>query len=107
MTDSLVIDGIGGNCPVQAEGTVDGVPFYFRGRGEHWQMNIGGDDLILCPDWCWREAYGDHQYAAGWMSEDEALLFIEQAVARWRDEVPTMTEHNLAGLRKMIAVSQK
>ena len=27
---TLAIDWIGGNCPVQAEGTIDGKRFYFR-----------------------------------------------------------------------------
>ena len=32
----LMIDWCGGNCPVQAEGKINGKPFYFRARGECW-----------------------------------------------------------------------
>lgn len=38
----IIIDSFGGNCPVQAEGTIDGKPFYFRARGSSWSMSIGG-----------------------------------------------------------------
>ena len=41
----IIIDSFGGNCPVQAEGTIDGKPFYFRARGSSWSMSIGGDDV--------------------------------------------------------------
>jgi hypothetical protein len=87
MTDGLIIISIGGNCPVQAEGTVDGVPFYFRARGDEWRMNIGGEKLILEPDWTYCEPYGDEPFAAGWMDVTEALDFIDKAVAHWRREM--------------------
>lgn len=32
--------GPSGNCPVQAEGTIDGFPFYFRARGGSWKLSI-------------------------------------------------------------------
>ena len=74
------IDLIGGNCPVQAEGTVDGKPFYFRARGEHWSMGIGGDP-VMNPEWEHHEEYGAVPFAAGWMELDEARAFIDKAVA--------------------------
>ena len=73
------IDTFGGNCPVQAEGTIDGKPFYFRARGDHWSMSIGGEDIFFAPDWFYEEDYGDAEYAAGWMPMHEALGFIAQA----------------------------
>ena len=36
---------IGGNCPVQAEGRIDGLPLYFRARSSHWSLGIGGDPV--------------------------------------------------------------
>ena len=75
---------IGGNCPVQAEGTIDGEPFYFRARGNAWSIGIGGRCPIVRPDWSCREAYGEDAFAAGWMSEDEARSFIFQAAERYR-----------------------
>jgi hypothetical protein len=76
----LNIDWIGGNCPVQSEGTVDGKPYYFRARGEHWSMGIGGDPVGE-PEWYWREKYSDDDFVAGWMTEEEAVHFINQAAA--------------------------
>ena len=37
----VIIDGIGGYCPVQGSGLVDGSEFYFRSRGDSWSMSIG------------------------------------------------------------------
>jgi hypothetical protein len=74
---------LGGNCPVQAEGVVDGKEFYFRARGQRWSFEVG-DDLDADPEWSYSESYGDSPYAAGWMEEDEAREFIEQAVERYR-----------------------
>lgn len=81
----IVIDWIGGNCPVQAEGTIDRDPFYFRARGRHWSCAIGLDPDIGGSKWdCIRE-YGDGPYDAGWMTEEEARGFIAEAAERWRE----------------------
>lgn len=87
----LVVDWIGGNCPVQAEGKIDGEEFYFRARGNRWTMSIGGPQILSYPSWHHEEPYGDTEFAAGWMSEEEALGFIRKAVQMWRDrriEIP-------------------
>ena len=38
-----------GQCPVQAEGKINGLPFYFRSRGASWSLSIAatpdGDPL--------------------------------------------------------------
>ena len=73
----LVIRRLHGNCPVQAEGTVDGKEFYFRARWEHWTMGIGGDPVDE-PEWFREAKWGDSPVAAGWMPKDEARKFIEQ-----------------------------
>lgn len=75
----IVIDWIGGNCPVQAEGAINGKSFYFRARGERWRMFIGGSDVVMDPEWFYEEPYGEEKFAAGWMSEEEALGFIRKA----------------------------
>jgi len=80
-TPGLTIDFIGGNCPVQAEGTINGSEFYFRARGQHWTMGIGGSDVILKPAWYRERPYGDGPFDAGWMTEQEALNFIEDSAA--------------------------
>lgn len=83
---TLQIETIGGNCPVQAEGTIDGVPFYFRARGRRWSMGIGGDPVGE-PEWLcqcsWGDGPGDNRFAAGWMSEVEALRLIEWCAAEY------------------------
>lgn len=80
---TIVINYIGDNCPVQAEGTVDGEPFYFRARHQRWSMSIGGDDVIGSPTWYYEESYGENPQDAGWMSEDEARIFIEKSANLW------------------------
>lgn len=75
----VVIDTIGGNCPVQAEGTINGKPFYFRARGSYWSIGIGGVDPGIDPEWEHDEKYSDELYAASWMTEDEARAFIDKA----------------------------
>jgi len=79
MTDrSITIGWLGGNCPVQAEGTIGGEPFYFRARGDRWTIGIGGD-VIDMPSWLYEEEYP----SAGWMTEAEARAFIEEAAQRY------------------------
>lgn len=78
MSD-ININMLGGCCPVQAEGTIDGKPFYFRARGSSWSMSIGGSDVVGNPDWYYQQAYGEDGFSAGWMTEVEALTFINES----------------------------
>ena len=78
---SVVIDTIGGNCPVQAEGTIDGVPFYFRARGDSWSLGIGADPVGKAH-WEHREWFGEWP-DAGWMSLEEAAAFLHRAADRY------------------------
>lgn len=82
---SVQIEMLGGYCPVQAEGTIDGKSFYFRARGRRWTMGIGGDPVGhpselegKRPEWYRERVWGDSPYAAGWMEEDEARRIIQQ-----------------------------
>lgn len=78
--DEIVIDivTIGGNCPVQAEGKINGEEFYFRARGEHWALNVGGKDVVGDPRARVQGRYVDetNKYEAGWMSEEKARELI-------------------------------
>jgi hypothetical protein len=74
----LYVDYVGGYCPVQAWGTIKGKQFYFRAKGSHWQIGIGGDTLRH-PEWTHREKYPGGEFDAGFMSEEEALKFINFA----------------------------
>ena len=92
MTDVEVhVEFLGGNCPVQGEGTVDGKPFYFRARGESWSMSIGGPDVVGAPEWYWEEDYGTGPFDAGWMRDEEAEGFLRAAAVRWRNGEKGMT----------------
>lgn len=83
MAKSYQIDEIGGNCPVQAEGRIGGrTRFYFRARGDHWSMSIGGRDVMRSPAWFYREDYGVWP-DAGWMPEVEARDFIDKAIKQY------------------------
>ena len=90
MSD-IKIDMLGGNCPVQAEGTIDGKPFYFRARSSSWSMSIGGSDVVGNPEWYFQQAYGEDGYSAGWMTEEEALTFINQSANLYINKGNNMT----------------
>lgn len=73
------LNWLGGNVPVQAEGFVDGEPFYFRGRDctiELWVGEVLDEAAFLFEE----EYEGD----AGWIPKDEAILFIKRGIAAWR-----------------------
>lgn len=84
----ISITSIGGLCPVQAEGTINGVPFYFRARHQHWLLAIGGEDPVDDPEWEYEEHYSDVPSAAGYMTEDEARQFISAAAERFERGEP-------------------
>jgi len=50
---ALVIESIGGVCPTQAEGEMDGHPFYFRARHGNWDLCVvkPGADPVMPQDW--------------------------------------------------------
>lgn len=88
MTDQgLQIDWLGGNCPVQAEGTIDGVPFYFRSRGDKWSFGVGPEP-VGDPEWEHIEPYGEWP-EAGWITTEQAEAFINKAVAIYRERKAT------------------
>lgn len=81
----LVIEHIGGYCPVQAEGTINGIPFYFRSRHKHWAIGIGDDPagIILgwTEGWCRKEEYlgaSPDIPSAGYMPLEEARQIIQR-----------------------------
>lgn len=93
------VQWLSGLCPVQANGLIDGRPFYFRARHDAWSIRIAKfkghqtheifsdlDAVIDAPDaWEHREKYGEDP-DAGYMPFIEALQFIEWAAKRWRWE---------------------
>lgn len=89
----ISIDNLGGNCPVQAEGSFDDKRFYFRARGEEWSLTVwpavqaaNYTDLPLGEEeWEIERDYGDSDFAAGWMHKHEAVAFICEGVTEFRD----------------------
>lgn len=71
----IVIDWLGGNCPVQAEGTFDGEEFYFRARGTQVTCDVG--------EWTWHGP--EYEWPdAGWIMETTAMAFISEAYSAWK-----------------------
>lgn len=99
----IVYDWIGGNCPVQSEGTVDGVPFNFRSRGNRWTLDVG---YFEATAWSYSEPYGTEKFAAGWISEDQARQFIEKAVELYRLD-PVSKAHPLEAEERDRLVTQR
>lgn len=83
IDDGIEIDWLAGNCPVQAEGRIDGKPFYFRARGVAWRLEIRNEHQ---PEWAYGEPYGEEPFAAGWMDVAEAKTFIRKAAELYRAE---------------------
>ena len=73
--DGLWIRTIGGACPVQADGTMWGCPFYFRARHGEWHFYLSepGIDPVDGP-WI-HEAEGDDE-DDGYMPASVALSII-------------------------------
>jgi len=84
----ITIDSLGGNCPVQAEGSFDAQRFYFRARGDEWEFHawMGSEKYLEAPnpdEWYIEHGYGEG-YDAGWMPQHEAVNFICEAVTQYR-----------------------
>ena len=75
MSVGIIITRLGGNCPVQAEGSFDGMAFYFRARGCSVTCDV--------DDWTWDGP--EYEWPdAGYISEDTARAFIGEAYAEWK-----------------------
>jgi hypothetical protein len=88
VMEALKIDWLSGTCPVQAEGTIDGLPFYFRARHDSWTFTVAatadGNPVEVWNDptkgYHYKENYGEPGgFDAGYMPHEEARQFIEQA----------------------------
>ena len=88
----MVVGRPQGQTPVQAYGVIDGKDYYFRSRGAHWSLSIGGS--IAAPDWYYEEPYGTWP-EAGSISEDQAYEFIAVGASKFRSGIPTMTEQTI------------
>ena len=86
---------VGGACPVQGDGMVDGLPWYFRARGVSWSFSVAatpeGDpvDALFdnAPEGSWStsgSAEGEGAFAGSWMPYSEAWRHVEASIAAWR-----------------------
>lgn len=81
----LTIDYLGGQCPLQAEGTWDGTPFYFRVRHGRWQLGLGEDPVgeTLKPQGRCLKGELPAEYldwGGGWITEEQAIGIITRAL---------------------------
>jgi hypothetical protein len=77
-----------GTCPVQAEGTINGYPFYFRSRHARWSLHVAAtkesdplDDgaWAIAEDYPVKEAKEEaRRVSAGYATKDECIAFIER-----------------------------
>jgi len=87
----LRIDHIAGVCPVQADGTVNGRPFYFRARHGSWSFvgALHGDPVEVYSGshgFLQEATWGAHAQAADHMPEGEARQIIARCAvpfAEW------------------------
>jgi len=107
---NLIITGIGGNAPLEAEGTIHGFPFYMRLRSsstiwiahrgkdpvdvgstyEHdqgWMICleplVAGMDLKTVKELTRGTGTG---YYTGWLTPKEALVLLHQGIAAWEND---------------------
>ena len=99
----------GGQCPVQINGTLeDGNEFYFRARGDRWSLGIDPQDAVgPSTEWTFIELYGEPSgFDAGWMAEEEALLFLKCAISLYANGYPSCTTAHARGMHKHLAKSE-
>ena len=80
--------GPSGKCPVQAEGTINGYPFYFRSRHARWSIRIAltkdgdpfdNDALFIEEDYPTKEDQPEYRrVSAGYASKEECIEFIKR-----------------------------
>lgn len=81
-----------GWVPVQGYGTIDGLPWYFRARGNSWSMSIAetpdSDPIDVrwnkASGWYYEDDYGDIIFEAGWMPYKVAWGFIKECFDKYR-----------------------
>ena len=81
-------NGPAGTCPVQAEGTINGYPFYFRSRHARWSLYVASstssdplddDAWVVTEDYPVKEGQGENRrVSAGYASKEECLEFIKR-----------------------------
>jgi Protein of unknown function (DUF2384) len=91
----VTIKSAGGVAPTQVEGTVDGVPFYFRSRHGDWRIEIGEGEQ--------RWGYG----GGGEPSPAEVASMLAKSFELWRVARPGATEGAHARARISALISER
>ena len=89
--NGYILDWLGGYCPVQAEGSIDGHPMYFRARGSQWSLDIG-EPYGKEPPLFWHVEEWGTWPEAGYMPAEIALEMIDKAVDTYRSAKPEKIE---------------
>jgi hypothetical protein len=89
----IEVQQIGGMCPTQGQGTVDGLPWYYRSRRGEWRLCVAehsdGDPVDRSAvGWCW---VGVDDYD-GWVPPSVARKLIHELLSRPRDRWPRQRE---------------
>jgi hypothetical protein len=72
--EDFKIESMGGMCPYQAEGTINGYNFYFRYRGGSASLRIGEPEILITrPHW---EAYLDSNDDLGGSLTSEEFVYL-------------------------------
>lgn len=100
--EGLHLFSAGGACPFQAEGTIAGLFFYFRFRGEHMSLTLASEyeDIWSKPLYASSQAFGDGSGFTGWLDGGdfvEQFTFMVQKLERspmlWRFEGVFTEDH--------------
>lgn len=83
LDPGIEIAEIDGWSIVQAIGTINGAPFYFKAKHNYWLLAIGGDDPADLPEWEYEERYGEGPYGANFMEHEIAKRLILEAAGRF------------------------
>ena len=111
--EGLTITSIGGYCPCQADGIMDGFPFYFRARWDGWTLSVAapGSDPVQVfvdnyHDGLGTGAYfiGEYYQDAGSMEPDTALAFIEREYGNF---CQMLSDNKCTGLLEMPAIASQ
>lgn len=96
-------------APVQAEGTVDGKPFYFRARNDEWTFSVAESTdvdpvAIDSPEaaagrgWFRTGTVGPPgRFAASWLDLDDARAIIRECAALYLAERSPPHERGMSG----------
>lgn len=81
---------IGGTAPVQAEGTVNGFPFYFKSRGNAMRLYVASSpfsDPFDNDSWTYAEDYKpEDDFAASYAPKEDCEAFLDRAFEKWVEE---------------------